>query len=104
MTDNQEFTSGRSGADLDRELEQLLEEAEATVVRLRRELHSRREFAAQHAEIDKLDEHMAHARVQWSEVRAFFEDVLSQLLSRESASQARSTGITAPHEGGSDRA
>lgn len=83
MTDTPNPPSSRPGADLDRELEQLLTEAEETVVRLRRELQHRRAFAAQHAEIERLDEHMANARVRWGEVRAFFEDVLRQLLARE---------------------
>ncbi|GGC61482.1 hypothetical protein IEU95_13190 [Hoyosella rhizosphaerae] len=72
----------RTSEELDRELEALLAEAEETVGRLRREMKLRRENAAQHAEIDHLVDHMADAQVRWSEVRAFFNDVLHQLVSR----------------------
>lgn len=72
---------------VDRELEELLADAESTVSRLRRELELRRgtpptepEARAQHAEIDRLREHLAQAQVHWDEVRAFFEAALQELL------------------------
>lgn len=66
----------------------MLADAEATVSRLRRELVARRAAdsdaateAAQHAEIDRLTEHLARAQVHWGEVRAFFEEALGEVRS-----------------------
>ncbi|MGO2112323.1 MAG: hypothetical protein ACTH31_11975 [Pseudoclavibacter sp.] len=93
----------RGHADVDRELEEMLVDAEHTVARLKAELATRRaqrEAAAlaapdgrspeereaiAHAEIDRLDEHLANAKVRWSEVRSFFEDALHQLIGRNEA-------------------
>lgn len=90
----------RSPDDLDRELEALLLETERTVERLKQELAERRaghdvdahgeladlsddeREALQHAEIERLEEHLAHAKIRWEEVRAFFEQVLRDLISR----------------------
>ncbi|MDO5635340.1 MAG: hypothetical protein Q4G34_10805 [Micrococcus sp.] len=64
----------------DQDLEAMLEEAEATVTELREEITRRRREAresAQHAEIDRLEEHLRQARVQWSEVRGFLREALA---------------------------
>lgn len=73
---------------VDQQLEEMLADAERTVARLRKELEARRSApmdiesnAAQHAEIDRLAEHLSHAQVHWGEVRAFFEEAISELLS-----------------------
>lgn len=72
---------------VDRQLESMLVEAEETVARLRRELDARRvaredatSLAEQHAEIDRLREHLAEAQVRWDEVGAFFDAALKELL------------------------
>lgn len=103
----------RGYADVDRELEEMLSDAERTVARLKAELAARRaqrEAAAAagangltdeerevlaHAEVDRLDEHPANAKVRWSEVRSFFEDALQQLLGR---TEAREGGMPAPED------
>ena len=73
---------------LEQQLERLLEDAEFTVASLRRELdgaRGRREREAmlreQHAEIDRLREHLAEAQVHWGAVREFFEAALRELNS-----------------------
>lgn len=78
--------SSQDPESVDAQLERLLAEAENTVSVLRRELHharSRREReiaeAEQHAEIERLQEHLAKAQVHWGEVRAFFETALAEL-------------------------
>lgn len=77
--------SGSSSAD--EELQEMLRDAEDTVARLKAELNSRRSLlddpggteAEQHAEIERLAEHLANAKVHWGEVRAFFEEALREL-------------------------
>ena len=73
-------------------IQALLAEAERTVEELRAELSARQRLrarkevtAAQHAEIDRLAEHLANAQVHWGQVRSFFEAALDEL--REPASQ-----------------
>ncbi|WP_418277702.1 hypothetical protein ACNHYB_06980 [Isoptericola jiangsuensis] len=66
-------------AAVERELERIVAEAEVKLAEVRRELAERRMHEAQHAEIDRLEEHLANATVRWSEVRAFFDEVLDQL-------------------------
>ncbi|GAA1973436.1 hypothetical protein GCM10009718_06690 [Isoptericola halotolerans] len=66
----------------ERELAAILDEAEQRIGELRLELSRREDLSAQHAELDRLDEHLATARVSWSEVRGFFDDVLHQLRGR----------------------
>lgn len=67
------------------ELERLLAEAEQTVARLQVELRFRRRqqeegrLAAQHAELDRLAEHLSRAQVHWGEVRSFFEAAIGEL-------------------------
>ncbi|WP_402464077.1 hypothetical protein [Isoptericola aurantiacus] len=75
------MTSGtpEDAAAVERELERIVAEAEARLAQVRRELDERRRQDAQHAEIDRLAEHLADATVRWDEVRAFFDDVLHQL-------------------------
>lgn len=95
MTDPDPQPSSRQNDDMDVQLERLLDEAEATVSKLRAELaESRRkqsaadgdldagDIAAQKAEVARLQEHLADAQVHWSEVRAFFEAALAELLAR----------------------
>lgn len=68
-------------AALEQELARVVEEAEARLADVRRELDDRRQQEAQHAEIDRLEEHLANATVQWREVAEFFEQALQQLRS-----------------------
>jgi hypothetical protein len=75
-------------AAVERELERIVAEAEAKLAEVRRELAARRLHAAQHAEIDRLEEHLANATVRWSEVRGFFDDVLDQLRHGETSGSA----------------
>ncbi|CAN3126780.1 hypothetical protein ACNUDN_02695 [Mycobacterium sp. smrl_JER01] len=65
--------------DLDRELQQMLREAEETVAQLKDALRARRNLSAQHAEIDRLEEHLANARVRWTEVRQFLNIVWREI-------------------------
>ncbi|QNG20222.1 hypothetical protein G4H71_13260 [Rhodococcus triatomae] len=76
MTDD---TDARRRDDLERELERSLADAEDTVALLRRELASRRTHRLQHAEIDRLAEHLANSRVRWHEVRVFFEEAFREV-------------------------
>lgn len=70
-------------AAVERELERIVAEAEAKLAEVRRELAERRLQDVQHAEIDRLEEHLANATVRWEEVRSFFDDVIAQLRRRE---------------------
>ncbi|WP_293694944.1 hypothetical protein [uncultured Agrococcus sp.] len=90
MTNDEDALNGReeNTESLEQQLERLLEDAEFTVASLRRELdgaRSRREqeamLRAQHAEIDRLREHLAEAQVHWGAVREFFEAALRELSS-----------------------
>lgn len=60
------------------ELEKLLDEAEQSVSALREEIERRRK-QKQHIEIDHLEEHLQNAKGKWSELKRFFEYVLSDL-------------------------
>ncbi|GGA75462.1 hypothetical protein GCM10011490_27780 [Pseudoclavibacter endophyticus] len=107
----------RGYADVDREIEEMLVDAEHTVARLKAELAARRaqrEAAASgvpsgpselspeerealaHAEIDRLEEHLANAKVRWSEVRSFLEDALNQLIARHQTPDASASASEAP--------
>lgn len=79
---------------VEEQLERLLSEAESTVASLRRELAelqrrklTEAEVAGQHAEIDRLAEHLGAAQVHWNEVRAFFEAALQQLVGDRTAGE-----------------
>ncbi|GAB97174.1 hypothetical protein BJY21_003709 [Kineosphaera limosa] len=78
---------GSSRFSPDRELEEMLRDAEETVAQLKAELAARKACARdhggtweeQHEEIAKLSEHLANAKVHWGEVRAFFQEALREL-------------------------
>ena len=59
-------------------LSKLVDETEATLTSLKAEL-KRRELAAQHREIDRLDEHMESAQLSLAKIKAFFELMLDEL-------------------------
>lgn len=71
--------------EIDAALLRLMTETEETVNRLRAELAERRQHAAQHAEIERLEQHLAEATVNWSKVKEFFEEVLRELTGRRPA-------------------
>lgn len=85
---------------IDAEVEALIADAERTLADIRRQLAEHRDrvdqeaeqdteleqLAAQHAEIDRLAEHLELARVNWGQVRAFFQEVVDQLFGRRSGS------------------
>ncbi|MFD1716203.1 hypothetical protein [Georgenia deserti] len=73
---------------IEEELEEILREAESSISALRKELAEQRLRARQHAEIDRLEEHLASTRVRWSEVRAFFDEVIDELRRRRPVSGA----------------
>ncbi|UFU05645.1 hypothetical protein [Ruania halotolerans] len=73
--------SPRSLEEIDAALARLLAETEATVSQLRAELE-RRQHQAQHAEIERLEHHLAEATVNWSKVKDFFDEALRELTSR----------------------
>ncbi|HLS24802.1 MAG TPA: hypothetical protein VK063_02895 [Beutenbergiaceae bacterium] len=65
---------------------ELLADAERTVALLREELTERQRAraraertAAQHAEVDRLAEHLANAQVHWGHVRSFLEAAVAEL-------------------------
>jgi len=60
------------------ELEQLLDETDASIKAVRDELQRRR-AAEQHLAIDQLEERLAAAKPKWAEVKSFFELVLQEL-------------------------
>lgn len=73
MTENLKTTSTAA-------LSRLVDDTEATLGQLKAEL-KRREEAAQHREIDRLDEHLADAHVSLSKIKEFFDYVLKELKS-----------------------
>lgn len=78
--------------ELDQELVKLLAEAEATVERLNGEIRRRQQDEseiAQHAEIDRLAEHLQKAQINWQQVFEFFESaILRQRASDEGKPEA----------------
>lgn len=60
------------------ELEKLIDETEQSVSALREEIERRRK-KRQHLEIDHLEDHLQNAKGKWSELKRFFEFVLSDL-------------------------
>lgn len=82
-------------ADFEAHLEAMLAETEETARELRvelRELRSQREEgarrAAQHAEIERLEEHLAQTRVDWAKVRQFLEEAVRELRDKRKGSEA----------------
>lgn len=75
----------RTEEEIDAALVRLIAETEATVTRLQSELAERRANQAQHAEIERLEHHLAEATVNWAKVRAYFEEVLHDLVARREA-------------------
>lgn len=75
-------------------LEEMLEEAEETVRRLRSELKTIRaqaeetSLAAQHREIEQLEKHLEESKVDWAKVRAFFEDAIREVRETRAAKKA----------------
>ncbi len=65
--------------DLERDLRRILADADAASAGLRAEIARQRLQQAQHAEIERLEEHLASAVLRWDEVRGFFEQLLSEL-------------------------
>ncbi len=65
--------------DLERDLRRVLADADAASAGLRAEIARQRLQQAQHAEIERLEEHLASAVVRWDEVRSFFDHVLHEL-------------------------
>lgn len=59
-------------------LSRLVEDTETTLTSLKAEL-KRREEAAQHREIDRLDEHLEVAQLSLAKVKAFFELMLKEV-------------------------
>lgn len=97
MTDPDDLPPDDIGVDgdaVERVLEEMLVDAEQTVARLRHELATRRRSAeleltaAQHAEVNRLAEHLDRARIHWSEVRAFFDEALGELRHHEAQPEA----------------
>lgn len=95
----------RTSALLDSELRDLLADAEGAVAQLRAELTRREEFArnatddttgvdleAQHAEINRLREHLAQAKVRWADVREFFVMVIEELRQGDPRPKERERG------------
>lgn len=56
----------------------------AELERARAVRSERRELAAQHAEIDRLEEHLSGAQVHWGQVRDFFRAALAEVSPRDS--------------------
>lgn len=65
--------------DLERDLRRILADADAASAGLRAEIARQRLQQAQHAEVERLEAHLASAVVRWDEVRSFFEQVLHEL-------------------------
>lgn len=85
MHDPDDLPLDLDGDAVERVLEEMLVDAEQAVARIRHELATRRHLAEiertaeQHAEIDRLAQHLDRARIHWSEVRAFFDEALGEL-------------------------
>lgn len=86
----------RSAEEIDAALVRLMAETTDTVTRLRAELAERRQHQAQHAEIERLEHHLAEATVNWAKVKEFFEEVLRELTGRRTdAAGPEDSGVTA---------
>lgn len=60
------------------ELKDILDDTEADIANIREELE-RREQREQHEAIDALELHLERSQVDWGEVKAFFQQVLTEL-------------------------
>lgn len=60
------------------ELERMLSETEGYVKEVREELE-RRHTQAQHFEIENIEQHLQEAQGKWSDLKHFFDIVLSEL-------------------------
>jgi hypothetical protein len=60
----------------------ILDETEGHISEIRQELE-RRERREQHEAIEELELQFERAKVNWSEVRAFFQQVLDELRGRD---------------------
>lgn len=83
--ENSAATTSSSNFDPDDSLIQLLAEAEERVDQLRGELERRKDERLrhgteyeQHAEIDRLAEHLENAQVNWHHVRQFFRSAIDE--------------------------
>lgn len=97
-------------SDVNIEIERLLAEAESAVTSLQAELERARadrdqaRQAAQHAEVDRLDEHLTNAQVHWGQVRGFFRAALAEVRMDDGASYgsppsgAESSGTAPPDD------
>lgn len=60
------------------DLRKILDETEGHIAEIRAELEQR-ERREQHEAIDSLELHLERSQVDWSKVRAFFQQVLAEL-------------------------
>ncbi|WP_274427271.1 hypothetical protein [Chelativorans sp. YIM 93263] len=60
------------------DLKRVLDETEGHIGEIRAELE-RREQSDQHEAVDSLELHLEQAQVNWTEVKAFFQQVLAEL-------------------------
>ncbi len=60
------------------DLVQMIDETEHSLLELKMELRRRRQ-AQQHAEIERLDEHLANAKITLGGLKLFFQTVLDEL-------------------------
>lgn len=64
---------------VERQLEQVLHDAEAALAELRMILAEQRLRHRQHEEIERLPEHLANTTVRWSHVKVFFDELIAEL-------------------------
>ncbi|AXR74582.1 MULTISPECIES: hypothetical protein [Auritidibacter] len=74
MSDNNE-----QDYDIETRLERVLADTETSMAQLREELHRIQTERRQHQEVDRLEEHLAHATVRWSKIKEFLQLMVAEL-------------------------
>ncbi len=80
------------------ELERVLRETEASITELREELDRINEERLQHAQVDRLEEHMANSTVRWKVIKEFLRVMLGELRGGREEEQDVAAAVTQDQE------
>lgn len=69
----------RSAEAVESQLVKILDDTEAALQDLRKELSLQREYRAQHEAVERLPEYLTVTSSRWENVRTFFEELIKEL-------------------------
>lgn len=92
--DGAPLTSSGKQPTVAEELERVLRETEASITELREELDRINVERLQHAEVDRLEEHMATSTVRWKVIKEFLRVMLGELRGGRKEQQEKSAEAT----------